>query len=341
VRVLVIGGTGFMGPVVVRHLVDMGHQVTVFHRSSGGAALPPQVAHLTGDRAALSDHAPALRRLGADVVLDMVLFDLRQAEALMHTFAGAVPRVVVASSVDVYRNYGGLLRQETAPPDPVPLTEDAPLRSRLHPYRLDAPRAADDPQRWMDDYDKIPVERRILSDRQIVGTVLRLPMVYGPRDGQHRLRGYLKRMDDGRPAILLPEAAAAWRVSRGYVDDMAWAIALAVVDSRAQGQVYNVAEPTCLTEAEWVERVGRAAGWTGRLVVLPDPLLPESLRMPEDFRYPLEVSSVKIRRDLGYAERISPDQAMRLSVAWEREHPPAASPDPFDYAAEDAALQAL
>jgi nucleoside-diphosphate-sugar epimerase len=41
------------------------------------------------------------------------------------------------------------------------------------------------------------------------GTVLRLPTVYGPGDYQHRLFEYLKRMDDGRPAILLGEGVAS------------------------------------------------------------------------------------------------------------------------------------
>jgi nucleoside-diphosphate-sugar epimerase len=39
--------------------------------------------------------------------------------------------------------------------------------------------------------------------RQIAGTVLRLPMVCGPGDMFHRLHPYLKRMDDGRPGILI------------------------------------------------------------------------------------------------------------------------------------------
>jgi hypothetical protein len=38
---------------------------------------------------------------------------------------------------------------------------------------------------------------------------------------------YIKRMDDGRPAILLDEAYARWRWARGYVENIAHAIALA------------------------------------------------------------------------------------------------------------------
>jgi hypothetical protein len=61
---------------------------------------------------------------------------------------------------------------------------------------------------WLDeDYDKIPVEEAILGDSRVRGTTLRRPMVYGPGDPLHRF-GYLKRMDDMRPHILLQEDLA-------------------------------------------------------------------------------------------------------------------------------------
>lgn len=50
---------------------------------------------------------------------------------------------------------------------------------------------------WLDEeYDKIPVERVILSDPILSGTILRLPMVYGPSDPLHRFFPLVKRMDD-------------------------------------------------------------------------------------------------------------------------------------------------
>ncbi|HCJ33637.1 MAG TPA: NAD-dependent dehydratase, partial [Ktedonobacter sp.] len=53
-----------------------------------------------------------------------------------------------------------------------------------------------------------------MSDPMLPGTILRLPMMYGPRDKQHRLFEYLKRMDDQRLAIILGEAYARWRWPR-------------------------------------------------------------------------------------------------------------------------------
>ncbi|MCH8949376.1 MAG: NAD-dependent epimerase/dehydratase family protein, partial [Chloroflexi bacterium] len=73
-RVLVIGGTRFIGPRVVHRLCDMGHDVAVFHRGVTEADLPPRVQHLHGDRRELAAHAAAFRTFAPDVVLDMTAF---------------------------------------------------------------------------------------------------------------------------------------------------------------------------------------------------------------------------------------------------------------------------
>jgi hypothetical protein len=56
-----------------------------------------------------------------------------------------------------------------------------------------------------------------MSEPDLPATILRLPMGYGPGDYQHRLPSYLKRMDDKRPAIILPRSVAGWR-GLGYTE---------------------------------------------------------------------------------------------------------------------------
>ena len=103
----------------------------------------------------------------------------------------------------------------------------------------------------------------IMTEAQLPGTVLRLPMVYGPGDyAQRRLLPYLKRMDDGRSAILLGKTMASWRWTKGYVENVAAAIALAVTNENAAGRIYNIGESKTRTEAAWVRAIGRAAGWS-------------------------------------------------------------------------------
>src|SRR5258708_8060792 len=151
----------------------------------------------------------------------------QDALEIMSVCTGVARRVVAISSEDVYRGCGRVNGKESGRVDTVPITEDSLLRENLYPYRGETPREQDDRRRWQDDYDKILVERVVMSDPELPGTVLRLPMVYGPGDYQHRLFNFLKHMADNRPAILMDEAAAQWRCIHGYVENVADAIALA------------------------------------------------------------------------------------------------------------------
>jgi nucleoside-diphosphate-sugar epimerase len=230
------------------------------------------------------------------------------------------------------------LRLEDGPPNITPIDEDAPLRSVLFPYRA----LARDEEDFKYNYDKIPVERAVMNDADLHGTVLRLPAVYGPGDRQHRLFYYLKRMDDKRPFILLEEKKARWRWTRGYVENVADAIALAVTDERARNRIYNVGEADALSETEWVRSISRAAEWNGKVIAAPEDLLPEHLRDKTNYDQDLIMDTSRIRKELGYVEKVSRDTASSKTIDWERTNPPDdVNAAEFDYAAEDAVLEKL
>jgi nucleoside-diphosphate-sugar epimerase len=337
-RILVIGGTGFIGARVLRHLLNKGHELTVFHRGQTETSLPPTIQHVYGDRSALPSFAAAFRQFSPQVTLDVIPYSEQDALTLMQTLRGITERVVALSSQDVYRAYGLFTRLEDGLPESLPYDEDAPLRTRLYPYRA----LALGPDELSYHYEKILVERAVMSEPELPGTILRLPQVYGPGDRLHRLFDYLKRMDDERRAILLSEAQCEWRWTRGYVDNVAAAVALAVTDERAAGRIYNVGEPQALTEAEWVRTVGNAAGWNGEVVVMPEEMLPAHLAAPYDWRQHLAAGTSRIRTELGYEEKIPREEALRRTIEWERSNPPREiDAKRFDYAAEELALSRL
>jgi nucleoside-diphosphate-sugar epimerase len=337
-QILVIGGTGFIGPPVIRQLSAAGHQVTALHRGRSVANLPVEAKTLRGNRHDLRSMAGEFKRLAPDVVIDLICYNEAEATGLMRAFSGCAGRVVVISSQDVYQAYGNLTGLENHQPAIAPLTEDAPLRESRYPYR----QFARWQEEWIYHYDKVLVEQVVMSDAGLAGTILRLPCVYGPRDHKHRTFEYLKRMDDGRGAILLGERRAAWRWTRGYVENVAQAIALAATDERAAGRVYNVGDPDTLSELEWARRIAEAAGWAGEFVTVPDDELPAHLRAPYDFAHHLDSDTSRIRRDLDYKEQVARGEALQQTIAWQRANPPAAGAAGLvDYAAEDARLDGL
>ena len=338
-RLLLIGGSGFIGSFATAELIRQGHDAIVFHR--GRTPVVSGAQEIIGDRNRLRDHEAALRARVPDVVVDLILSSGRQARELMTVFRNATTRVVALSSSDVYRACGVLHGSESGPLEPLPLTEASALRTKHQTYPPDRIRLLQQVFGWLDDeYDKIPVEREILGDREIAGTILRLPMVYGPGDPLHRLFPLVKRIDDRRPAIVFEEKQAAWRSPRGFVGNVAAAIALVATSDRTAGRIYNVAEEDSLSELEWARRVAAVTGWRGSCVTLPADRAPAHLRTAANLDQHWVVDSTRIRTELGYVERIAQEEAIRRTVEWERRNPPPIDPCAFDYAAEDAAIAA-
>lgn len=327
-RVLVLGGTRFVGRFVVERLTRRGHDVTLFHRGETETSAPSTVHHLHGDFADFPRHFDALLARAPEVVLDMVPFLDKAGHGVTH-FRDVARRAVVISSCDVYRAYGRLHRTEPGTPDPVPLTEGSPLRSLPMEELVDEGI----------DYDNIELERAVASVPKLPVTILRLPATYGPGDYQHRLYPYLRQMDDGRPAILLEERHAAWHWPRGYVENVAAAIALAVEDERAAGRIYNVADE-CPSQEEWVRQVASAAGWSGETVTVPAEHLPDRLRPRVDLSQDYALDASRIGRELGFVSAVDRDEGLRRTVAWERANPPV-SVEPLDYETEDELLDSL
>jgi nucleoside-diphosphate-sugar epimerase len=306
-RVLVLGGTGFVGGTAARRLLEEGCDVAAFHRgeSSGGART------IRGDRRDLLRFRGEFDRFRPDVVLDTIAYTEEDAEDLGRTFHGVAGRTVVLSSQDVYAAYGRLLRLESGPRDPALLTEDSPLRASRYPYRAMAR-----PGEMAYDYEKILVESAAAADPALPATVLRLPSVYGEGDGQRRLRPYLERM--GKPELLIDRTKAGWRWTRGHVEDVAAAIARACMDSRAAGKTYNVGEADALSEADWIRAIGKAADWDGEVREVARDELPEGLAEPYDFAHDLAADTRRIREELGVHEPVGRLAGLRRAVAWER-----------------------
>ncbi|MEJ0043470.1 MAG: NAD-dependent epimerase/dehydratase family protein [Rhizomicrobium sp.] len=243
--VLIVGGTRFIGAHVARRLFDAGAKVTVFHRGTTDNPILPPVTHIRDPSAEfpITAYPEAVRARDWDAVVLMVTMGEADARAAADCFAGRAGRLVLISSGDVYRAYGRLTGHEPGPPDPVPLTEDAPLRGALYPYRAQAAALG----AYAQDYEKILAET-VLREAALPATILRLPKVYGPEDNARlaTVYGFASR----------PQ----WRWTHGHVENVAAAIVLAAGHPAAAGRTYNVGEAATPTMGERLARLpGRSA----------------------------------------------------------------------------------
>ena len=327
-RVVVLGGTRFIGRRIVDELVDGGHEVLVVHRGTGpeepGLA---DVPHLHADRMDLAPVAGELADFAPEVVLDCAAFGAADADAVLGAFPADDVRLVVLSSMDTYRAYGSLHAGTVT--DAVPLDETSPVRPERYPYRGSIP--------GMDDYEKLEVEERWLGRR---ATACRLPMVFGEHDYQRREESILRRVRAGRAEI--PIGAGTALLTFGYVGDVARGVRLVMEADRSEveGEIFNFGERRSPTMALRAQRILDVAGEVAegvQLVHVPDEALPPDLGMFGTIPQPLLVSSDKARQRLGWEES-DPGEAVRRSVGWHLAHPPEGQAESEDFDADDEAL---
>src|SRR5215218_2388949 len=101
-KVLILGGTRFIGRHIVEALLAGGHSVSVFNRGRTPDELPAHVERLRGDR---DDGASGLNAVGAwgwDVCVDVSGYTPRQVRPAVERLSANVSRYVFVSAVSVY-----------------------------------------------------------------------------------------------------------------------------------------------------------------------------------------------------------------------------------------------
>lgn len=311
-RIVILGGTRFIGRAVVERLTAEGHTLLVVHRGDHepDGLVPVEHAHVDRhDGTALS---AALKPFDPDAVVDISGMNAAAADAALGA-VGASVKLVAISSCDVYRAYDGLHSDRTT--DALPLTEESPLRER---------RFVDGPK-----YENLEMEERYLPRG---ATVLRLGAVYGEHDYQRRFEFILRRVRAGRRRI--PVGSGQFLFSRVYVGDVAAAVSLALAGEFPGA--YNLAEPSTAPYRLFAEQILAAADVGAvELVKVRDDLLPEDLALTGAIDQHLMVDSSKARNVLGWSP-VDPAGTLRTSVRWHLANPPADGSD--DFSADDAVL---
>jgi len=322
---MVLGGTKFIGAAIVEELAEYGHELLIVHRGEHEPPDLPDAHHLHTERANLPHLRGAVDDFAPEGVVDTYAMTAADAETALAAVGDA--RLLVLSSMDVYRAYGALLAGVET--DPLPIDETAPVREQRYPYRGHPTLGGMD---IAEHYEKLDVEEAYLRRE---ATVCRLPLVYGERDGQRREEPILRRVRAGRSSIPTGPGSFLW--TRGYVRDVASGVRMALESEATIGEVLNLGESRTWSMGLWARHVLEVAGGQARFVRVPDPLLPEDLRLLGTVSQHLLVDSSKARDLLGWTE-IDPHEALRRSVTWHLAHPP--EPAAGDFTDDDRALAA-
>lgn len=301
-RALVVGGTGPSGVPIVEGLIARGYHVTLYHRGLHPVDFSAPVQRIIGDPFSQAAIVSDL----ADVSFDLVISTYGRLRYIAEQMAGRTSKFIGITSGAAYVGYRDVSHVDGGLPSPI---------AESHPTYTDR---SIDAFGWA----VAEVERQIMRQHargDFDATVFRYPNVYGPR-GTSAIRAILQRAMDRRPHILVPGNGGRLR-NRGYVDNLAHAVLLAIGNSRASGQIYNISDERTLSLSELVTCVAEAAGHRWDIVPTAHPIVEEVCRgyVSEPHHQLFDLS--KAKAELGYGDTVPVLAAVRKTVEWHLEHP--------------------
>lgn len=213
---LVLGGTGFIGPHLVRHAVARGHRVTIFTRGRREADLPASVVRLIGDR---NGKLEALAGKKWDAVIDDSATNPDYVRMSTDLLKGNVGSYLFTSSTGVYYPY----LQPGA-------EESREVRS-----------VATDPEDGSEAYGvaKVQCEQTVMAAFGARGAVVRPTYIVGPGDTTDRFPYWPVRLQKGGEVLVPGRRTDA--VQWIDVRDLAEFMVKLVEEDR--GGIFNVAGP--------------------------------------------------------------------------------------------------
>ncbi len=320
-RVLILGGTRFVGRHLAQLLVEAGVEVTVLHRGITGEAVPGTKSVL-GDRSQ-PDGLAALGGARFDAVVDLSAYFAEWTRGAAETLTGRVAHYVFISSGAVYRPGPELPWPESTPFGPIPI--------------------------WGRYGEEKVASERLLWDAYAEGryavTSFRFPFILGPGNFADRESFVFSRLEAGRP-ILLPDGGAALN-QFVYALDVARAL-VAALERRdtAAGEAYNCAYPRAITNRGWVELCSEILGIEARIVAIDELALGVAAETVDltniVFPYPslhYVLDTAKLSRELHVEMTTGNARMLEEYAAWWATLPE--KPAARRYDREDAALAAL
>jgi nucleoside-diphosphate-sugar epimerase len=265
VRVLVVGGTRFMGYQLTWRLLAGGHEVTLLNRGTHPDPFRDRVTRLRADRTR-PEFARALAGRSFDGAVDFAAYLPADADGAVTALDGRVGHYVMISTGQVYLVKEGALASGPPAGDPPAFREedyDGPL--------MPAPPAGHaDRADWEYGVGKRGGED-VLAEawarRRFPATRLRIPIVNGERDTSRRLEGYVWRLLDGGP-VLLPDGGAV-RVRQVYAGAVVALLVAMLGREDTFGRAFNACQEETPTLAELVALLAELLGAEARIVGAP------------------------------------------------------------------------
>ncbi len=317
-RVLVLGGTRFIGLRLVWLLSELGHDVTVLNRGQTEAVLPDKVTRIICDRADTHQIQSLLRDSYFDVAFDISSYTTETLKPVVEVLKDRVGHFVFCSTTLVY-----------PPADIIPIRESFPRHIGGNVSKYSS--------------DKIECENFLFESFEkdlFPATILRPPYVYGPYNHiKEREFSYFARVTRKRKVIVPGDGLTF--IHPIHVDDLASAFVSVSGKQETFGEAYTICSPDAVTINGYVRVISEIVGFDSEIVNI-DANIYKSLNL-KVFPYEWEAGQVysieKAIMDLKWKPKYCMREGLEMTYRWWLDH--GSSSDEWDFSEEDKILSQL
>lgn len=304
-KILVIGGTSFVGRHTVYQLLEGRHEVHLANRGKTNPTLFGDLRKIVGDRSSNEFLESIRNEKHFDAVIDFCAFYPKDIDSLLPVLSGLTNHYLQISSVSAYKT----MQQE-----PIPfLHEEDPL------FECTTEQAGDESMITYGNR-KAQCERIALSQSldSIPTTIFRPSLIYGEYDPTDRFAYWIWRVAQQRPYFLPDDGLCITR--RTYAPDFARSIVKALHFKGSYHQAYNIAEAEPLSLRSTLKIIGNYLGvdpFKNAVPISADQLIRLKIKPWSDLplwipRTNLQLDTFKARKDFGINETPS-DKAIQTA----------------------------
>lgn len=227
-KVLMIGGTGFISSNIVKLLIEVGHDITLVTRGESKIELfdKNKVQFVYGDRHDKEFLNKLANENSFDVLFDMIAYTADESQMIIDVFAGKVPRLIHTSTISVYMVSDVIRNPIKEEDDNHPLMKFWDRNPFGMQYGIDKRKCED-------------VLWKAHNEGKFEVSMIRAPYVCGPNDPMKRDYFWIQRIMDGKP-LLIP-GSGDYASQHVFVEDLAKAFVDLLKTDDSKGKAYNIA----------------------------------------------------------------------------------------------------
>lgn len=296
-KVLVIGGTRYMGKILVRNLLNEGHEVSIISRGNQQPNWWNEINHIKADRSNKTELELGLKGLEFDWVFDFQAYRKEHVEDFGNIMTGRVGKYLFVSTGSIYSKW------DYGTPEEALLDFELNVPFRENQVNWDNLTYDYDPKELEYGARKRHCEKWIIENFEIPYVLMRIPAIMGEDDPTGRIWWWIQRVSDNRGIVIPSKVENPFRTL--YSGDAAKAFLDSMKSDKTINQTYHIASHEIFTSRSWVRILSKILNTEPKLFLVPSVFTDKYLGGINEYGKPGDKYSPPLLRNYPYIHDLS------------------------------------